>query len=58
MRVGVGYLTDEIVFNKEKVHERDVHVLYDYANFHGKKGKKGSVNYLYVDGHIGDRTGD
>jgi len=58
VRVGMGYLTDEVVFNEGKVHERDVHVLYDYANFHDRKGRKGSVNYLYVDGHIGDRTGD
>jgi prepilin-type processing-associated H-X9-DG protein len=55
-RVGVGYLTDKVIFNDEKVHEREVQVLYDYTNFHGKRGKKGSVNYLYADGHIGDRT--
>jgi len=57
VRVGVGYLTDEVIFNKDKVHEREIHVLYDYANFHGRKGTTGSVNYLYADGHIGDRTG-
>ena len=45
----------EDIFNKDKVHEREIHVLYDYANFHGRKGRKGSVNYLYADGHIGDR---
>lgn len=55
-RVGVGYLTDMVVFNKERVHEREVQVLYDYTNFHGKKGRKGSVNYLYADGHVGDRA--
>jgi prepilin-type N-terminal cleavage/methylation domain-containing protein/prepilin-type processing-associated H-X9-DG protein len=55
VRVGVGYLTEAVIFNKDKVHEREVHVLYDYANFHGRKGRKGSVNYLYADGHIGDR---
>jgi len=58
VRVGTGYLTDEVVFNEDRVHERDIHVLYDYANFHGRKGRKGSVNYLYADGHVGDRTGD
>jgi prepilin-type N-terminal cleavage/methylation domain-containing protein/prepilin-type processing-associated H-X9-DG protein len=58
VRVGVGYLTDSVLFNKEKVHEREVHVLYDYSNFHGPEGRKGSVNYLYADGHVGDRTGE
>jgi prepilin-type N-terminal cleavage/methylation domain-containing protein/prepilin-type processing-associated H-X9-DG protein len=57
-RVGVGYLTEKVIFNDEKVHEREVHVLYDYANFHGPKGRKGSVNYLYADGHVGGRTGE
>ncbi|MCH8216569.1 MAG: type II secretion system protein [Planctomycetes bacterium] len=55
-RVGVGYLTGRVIFNKERVHEREVQVLYDYTNFHGKLGRKGSVNYLYADGHVGDRT--
>jgi prepilin-type N-terminal cleavage/methylation domain-containing protein/prepilin-type processing-associated H-X9-DG protein len=55
-RVGVGYLAEKVIFNEEKVHEREVQVLYDYTNFHGKKGRKGSVNYLYADGHIGDRA--
>jgi len=55
VRVGFGYLTEKVIFNKDRVHEREVHVLYDYANFHGKKGSKGSVNYLYADGHVGDR---
>ena len=47
------YLTGNLGFN-----ERDVHIIYDYDHFHGKKGKKGSVNYLYADGQIGDRTGN
>ena len=38
--------------------ESEVHVLYDYDNFHGKKLRKGSINYLYADGHVGDRTGN
>lgn len=52
-RVADTYLTDDLGFN-----ERSIHVLYDYDHFHGAKGKKGSVNYLYSDGHIGDRAGD
>ncbi len=31
-----------------------VHVMYDYGPFHGKKNIRGSVMYLYADGHIGD----
>jgi len=58
VRVGVGYLTEKVIFNNEKVHEREVQVLYDYTNFHGKLGRKGSVNYLYADGHVGDRAGE
>jgi prepilin-type processing-associated H-X9-DG protein len=54
--VGVGYLTDRVIFNDGRVHEREVQVLYDYTNFHGTKGRKGSVNYLYADGHVGDRA--
>ena len=51
-RVRDTFLTSKLGFA-----ERDVHVLYDYGPFHGKKRKVGSVNYLYADGHIGDRTG-
>ena len=36
--------------------ERDIQVIYDYASFHKKKGKPGAVNYLYADGHVGDKT--
>ena len=52
-RVEDTYLTEDLGFN-----ERDLHVLYDYDHFHGRKGEKDSVNYLYSDGHVGDRTGD
>ena len=52
-RVKDAFLSDKLGFS-----ERDVHVLYDYGPFHGKKGKVGAVNYLYADGHIGDRMGD
>ncbi len=52
-RVDDTYLTGNLGFN-----ERDVHIIYDYDHFHGKKGKKGSVNYLYSDGQIGDRRGN
>ncbi|MCH7917148.1 MAG: hypothetical protein IIC50_04085 [Planctomycetes bacterium] len=33
-------------------------MLYDYTNFHGRLGSKGSVNYLYADGHVGDRAAE
>jgi prepilin-type processing-associated H-X9-DG protein len=52
-RVTDTYLTKDLGYK-----EREIHVLYDYASFHGRKGGKGCVNYLYADGHIGDRTGD
>lgn len=40
-----------------KLTESQIHVIYDYDHFHGKKGKKESVNYLFADGHVGNRTG-
>lgn len=52
-RVDETYLTNEIGMS-----ERNVHVIYDYDHFHGKKDRRGSVNYLYSDGHIGDRKGN
>lgn len=33
----------------------DTHIMWDYDNFHGKRGANGSFNYLYADGHVGDR---
>ena len=42
---------------KLKLSESDVHVIYDYDHFHGDPLRTGSVNYLYADGHVGDRTG-
>lgn len=51
-RVKDAFLTDKLGFS-----ERNVHVIYDYEAFHGKKGNVGSVNYLYADGHVDDRTG-
>jgi len=29
-------------------------VMYDYTTFHGKRGKPGCINYLFIDGHVGD----
>ena len=54
----MGYLTDKVIFNEGKIHEREVQVIYDYTNFHGRLGRKGSVNYLYADGHVGDRAAE
>lgn len=34
--------------------ERNIHVMYDYEPFHGKRGKPGAKNYLYADWHVGD----
>jgi prepilin-type N-terminal cleavage/methylation domain-containing protein/prepilin-type processing-associated H-X9-DG protein len=36
--------------------QKNMQVLYDYDAFHGKRGQVGAFNYLYADGHIGDRT--
>jgi len=44
-------------FLAEKFGVSQIHVLRDYESFHGKKGRAGSVMYLYADAHIGDRTG-
>lgn len=41
------------IFHFEAV---DIHVMWDCRPFHGKEGKTGSVNYLYADGHVSDRT--
>lgn len=29
-------------------------VMFDYKPFHGKPGKPGSTNYLFIDGRVGD----
>ncbi|GJM25114.1 MAG: hypothetical protein DHS20C16_15290 [Phycisphaerae bacterium] len=34
--------------------EEEIWLLADYWTFHGKAGKPGSTNYLYVDGHVAD----
>ncbi len=34
--------------------EEEIWLMTDYETFHGKAGKPGSKNYLYVDGHVGD----
>lgn len=33
----------------------NVSIIYDQQNFHGNRGANGAYNYLYADGHIGDR---
>ena len=37
-----------------KYEERNLEILFDHRPFHGKAEKRGSVNYLYADLHIGD----
>ncbi len=32
-----------------------VHILWDFDPFHGKRGNLGAFNYLYADGHVGNR---
>jgi prepilin-type N-terminal cleavage/methylation domain-containing protein/prepilin-type processing-associated H-X9-DG protein len=31
-------------------------VMFDYESFHGAPGTRGSRNYLFADGHVGDLT--
>jgi prepilin-type N-terminal cleavage/methylation domain-containing protein/prepilin-type processing-associated H-X9-DG protein len=42
-------------FLDHKFTDRNVHVMRDFDAFHGKKGKVNSYNYLYADGHVGNR---
>ncbi len=37
-----------------KVAEEQIWLMRDYIAFHGKAGKPGASNYLYVDGRVGD----
>jgi prepilin-type N-terminal cleavage/methylation domain-containing protein len=46
----------EKTFLAERHGVSQVNVLNDYESFHGKKGVVGSVNYLYADSYIGDRS--
>lgn len=32
-----------------------MHILWDYDPFHGKRNTVGAFNYLYADGHVGNR---
>ena len=34
--------------------EEQIWIMRDYVAFHGKPGKPGASNYLYVDGHVSD----
>lgn len=37
-----------------QVNEEQIWIMRDYVAFHGKPGKPGASNYLYVDGHVSD----
>jgi prepilin-type N-terminal cleavage/methylation domain-containing protein/prepilin-type processing-associated H-X9-DG protein len=52
-KVEKSFLTNKLDFSMQ-----EVHVLYDYDSFHGKRRELGSVNYLYADGHVGNREGE
>lgn len=43
-------------FLAERYGVNQINVLNDYESFHGKKGAVGSVNYLYADSYVGDRS--
>lgn len=50
-----GKKIDNNAFTKRmQITERDLHIMYDFEPFHGKKGVPGSTNYLYADGHVDD----
>lgn len=34
--------------------EEEIWVLRDYEKFHDKEGKNRPINYMYIDGHVGD----
>ena len=41
-------------FLGKKWGEADTPVLFDFGPFHNKPGKKGAINFLFGDGHVGD----
>jgi prepilin-type N-terminal cleavage/methylation domain-containing protein len=41
-------------FLTERLGESQSPVLHDYQPFHGRPGKPGAMNYLFVDGTVGD----
>jgi prepilin-type N-terminal cleavage/methylation domain-containing protein/prepilin-type processing-associated H-X9-DG protein len=41
-------------FMGEKWGEANTPVLFDYGPFHNRKGRRGAINFLFGDGHVGD----
>jgi prepilin-type processing-associated H-X9-DG protein len=44
----------EKVFLAKRIGPANTPVMYDYETFHGKAGTPGAMNYLFLDGHVGD----
>jgi len=44
------------LFLSNRFDEKNLHVMRDFDAFHGPQRKLGSLNYLYADCHIGDRS--
>jgi prepilin-type N-terminal cleavage/methylation domain-containing protein/prepilin-type processing-associated H-X9-DG protein len=41
-------------FMREKWSETNVPVLFDFGPFHNRRGRRGAINFLFGDGHVGD----
>ena len=41
-------------FMGEKWSETNVPVLFDFGPFHNRRGRRGAINFLFGDGHVGD----
>ena len=41
-------------FMGEKWSETNVPVLFDFGPFHNRQGRRGAINFLFGDGHVGD----
>jgi len=41
-------------FMGEKWGQANVPVLFDYGTFHNRRGRRGAINFLFGDGHVGD----
>lgn len=41
-------------FMGEKWGETNTPVLFDYGPFHNRRGRRGAINFLFGDGHVGD----
>lgn len=44
----------EKVFLAHRIGASNTPVMYDYETFHGAPGTPGAMNYLFLDGHVGD----